>query len=68
MKLKTAMISENGTEKVKFLDFLRTANREMAEIRRANKATHAEIRRLQISTRKTLDRIQEHLRHVQADN
>jgi len=68
MKLKAAIISENGAEEVKFTDFLREANHEMAAIRRANKVSHAEIRRLQISTRKKLDRIQEILRHVQADN
>jgi len=68
MKLKAAMISENGADETKFSAFLRAATREMTEIHRANKASDAEILRLQISTRKTLDRIREILRLVQADN
>jgi hypothetical protein len=68
MKLKAAMISENGAEELKFTDFLRSATREMTTLHRANIVSDAEIRRLQISTRKKLDRIQEILRHVQADN
>jgi hypothetical protein len=68
MKLKAALISENGADEAKFSAFLRAATREMADIRRANKASNAEIRRLQVSTRKKLDRIGEILRHVQAAN
>ena len=60
------MLPENADDAAKFTAFLRAANREMAAIHRANKASDLEIRRLQISTRKILDRIQESLRHVQA--
>ena len=68
MKLKAATISENGADETKFSAFLRAATREMTTLHRANKVSDVEIRRLQISTRKKLDRIQEILRHVQADN
>ena len=68
MKLKAAIISENGADEAKFSAFLRAATREMTELHRANKVSDVKIRRLQISTRKTLDRIGEILRHVQADN
>lgn len=68
MKLKAAMISENSVEETRFSVFFRASMREMAALHRANKASDAEIRRLQISTRKKLDRIQEILHHVQADN
>jgi hypothetical protein len=66
MKLKA--ISENGADETKFSAFLRAATREMTALHRANKVSDVEIRRLQISTRKTLDRIGEILRHVQAGN
>jgi hypothetical protein len=68
MKIKAAMISENGAEETKFSAFFRSSMREMAALHRANKASDAEIRRLQVSTRKKLDRIWENLRHVQATN
>jgi hypothetical protein len=68
MKTKVATISENGAEETKFSAFFRSSMREMAALHRANKASDAEIRRLQTATRKTLDRIRQNLRHVQAAN
>lgn len=42
------------------------AAKELSSIRKANKVLDAEIRRLEASTRKSLDRIQDNLRHVEA--
>ena len=68
MKIKAATITENGAEEAKFSTFFRSSMREMAALHRANKASDLEIRRLQTATRKTLDRISQNLRHVQAAN
>ncbi len=68
MKLKEAIILENGAEEARFGTYIRASLRELTMLHRANKADDAEIRRLQISTRKKLERIRENLRHVQAAN
>jgi len=66
MKTSTAIRNGATAEMAGFSTLIKAAMRELASIRKANKATDAEIRRLKTSTRKKLSRIQQNLRYVEA--
>jgi hypothetical protein len=62
--LHTAILEED--EMAKFKRMLSEALKEAAGLRRENRKLDAEIARLRESTRKTIDRIDQELKYVQA--
>jgi cell division protein FtsB len=66
MTTKAAAVLTVEDQIAPYADVIAAATKELSDIRKANKALDAEIRRLQKSTRKSLDQIQENLRHVEA--
>ena len=66
MKTATATLNGDKAETTSSLTVIKAAMKELSAIRKANKTTDAEIRRLKTSTRQTLRRIEENLRHVEA--
>lgn len=66
MTTKAAAVLTAEDQIAPYANVIAAAAKELAAIRKANKALDAEIRRLRSSTRKSLDRIEENLRHVEA--
>ena len=66
--VKAAEFVFNGgkSDVADFAGLIKSATKELAEIRKSNRTSDLEIRRLQAATRKRLGRIRENLRHVEA--
>lgn len=66
MATEAALLANPLNGPAKFGELIRTADKELAEIRRANRAADAEIRRLRATTRRRLERIRANLSHVES--
>jgi hypothetical protein len=62
--VKVAELTLNGNES-EIVMLIKSATREITDIRKDNQSSDIEIRRLQAATRKKLNRIRENLRHVE---